>query len=276
MHGRPTSRLNRKTRYLQLAFNSTLEDARAIIPALPQTDRILYEAGTPLLKRYGMHAIREIRALAMRDILSAMSASARSPLEPIVISLLTKLIDTSRTTRANGPKATPAPIPSSTQKNFSPYIVADMKTIDRGAAEVEMCASAGASAVVAMGSAPIETLNAFIAACEDHGVDAMIDMMNVEYPVTVLGALKKKPAVVILHRGVDEERDNREKRLPLHEIRRVKGSGNSLVAIAGGDTPREVQSAVFNDADIVVVWKAVYQSTGDTLALVQNFLKEIK
>ena len=101
----------------------------------------------------------------------------------------------------------------------------------------------------------------------------MIDMMNVEFPLAVLRALKKVPRVVVLHRGVDEERDNKEKMLPLHEIRRLKGNYDIMISIAGGDTLREVQSAVFNDADIVVIWKSVYTSSEDTRNLVEGFLK---
>ena len=48
-----------------------------------------------------------------------------------------------------------------------------------------------------------------------------------------------------------------------------------LISIAGGDTLREVQRAVFNDADIVVVWKSFYQKSGDTGALAQEFLDEV-
>ena len=88
--------------------------------------------------------------------------------------------------------------------------------------------------------------------------------------------MKIPPTVVVLHRGVDEERDNKEKMLPLYEIRRIKGNYDCLIAIAGGDTLREVQSAIFNDADIVVVWKSVYQQTEETVDLVNGFLKVIK
>jgi 3-keto-L-gulonate-6-phosphate decarboxylase len=104
----------------------------------------------------------------------------------------------------------------------------------------------------------------------------MIDMMNVDFPLNVLRKLKKPPAVVILHRGVDEERFNKQKMLPLHEIRRIKSNFDILISIAGGDTIREVQRAIFNDADIVVVWKSFYQSAGDTGKLAEEFLKQIK
>ncbi len=225
--------LSRRKRYLQVALNSTIEDARAILAQLPDDERIIIEAGTPLIKRYGISIIRELLGYSLIDALSGRVGKRR-------------------------------------------YVVADLKTIDRGDTEAALAASAGASAAIAMGSAPKETLDTFIASCHAHGMDAMIDMMNVEYPLTVLRALKTPPDVVVLHRGVDEERDNREKMLPLHEIRRIKGAMDVMIAVAGGDTPREVQSAAFNDADIVIVWKSVYELNEKTLELVEGFLKTIK
>ena len=264
------SRLSKKQRYLQIAFNSSLEDARAIIAQLPASDRILIEAGTPLIKRYGMDAIRTLATLYReRLFLGSMSNSSNPGQTPGFFSAVASAIKEAEHRKKN-------PTMPFAGSPFEPYIVADMKTMDRGASEVEMAVQAGASAVIALGSAPIETLNVFVATCEALGVDAMIDMMNVEYPLTILAQLKKPPRVVILHRGVDEERDNRAKMLPLHQIRQIKGARDLLISVAGGDTPREVQSAVFNDADIVVVWKSVYTSDGDTVGLVNNFLKEIK
>ncbi|OGZ49882.1 MAG: hypothetical protein A3J04_02855 [Candidatus Ryanbacteria bacterium RIFCSPLOWO2_02_FULL_47_14] len=225
--------LNPKKKYLQVALNSTLDDARDIIRSLPKSDRIIVEAGTPLIKEYGTAGIRKIHDWYQAHLWGS------------------------------DPK-------------FYPYIVADLKTMDRGKTEVEIAARGGASAAIALGSAPIETLNEFIAACAARGLDAMIDMMNVDYPLSVLRALKKIPPVVILHRGVDEEKFNREKMIPLHEIRRIKGAYDIMISIAGGDTIREVQRSIFNDADIVVIWKSVYQSTAETADLIDGFLKEIK
>ena len=223
--------LDRKKKYLQVALNNTLEDARAIIDDLPVSDRILIEAGTPLIKRYGMHAVRQ-------------------------------LLDWWQY-RAYG-------------ESINPYIVADVKTMDRGETEVVMAKEAGASAVIALGQAPIETINAFIASCEKYQVDSMVDMMNVEQPIKILRLLKKLPAVVVLHRGVDEETYNRNKPIPYIQINKVRASYNVRIAIAGGDTIREVQRAIFNDADIVVVWRQFYQATEDTATLAEQFLKEIK
>lgn len=227
------AKLNDKKRYLQIALNGDLSDARQIIARLPASERIIIEAGTPLIKEAGTVAVSRLNYW-WQDRLSGAGVDATA------------------------------------------YVVADLKTIDRGATEARLAANAGASAAVAMGQAPIETLNSFIAECEILGIDAMVDMMNVDYALNVLRKLKKQPSVVILHRGVDEEKFNREKQIPYHEIQRVKGNYGIMLAIAGGDTPREVQRAFFNSADICVVWKNFYTAANDTVALAQQFLKQIK
>ena len=61
MTHKPISKLNPKKRYLQIALNSTLEEAHKIISHLPISDRIIIEAGTPLIKQYGENGIRQIR-----------------------------------------------------------------------------------------------------------------------------------------------------------------------------------------------------------------------
>ncbi|PWB38767.1 MAG: hypothetical protein C3F02_01600 [Parcubacteria group bacterium] len=273
MNEKIAPKLDPRRSYLQVALNSTLEDARLIINQLPLSDRIIVEVGTPLIKRYGEAGIRQIRdwyALHLSGITTTTGSSA----VPTSFFEVLSIIMSSAKTKS---KAASATTNGAKKKDIlSPYIVADLKTMDRGQTEVEMAARGGANAAVALGTAPVETLNEFIAACEANGLDAMIDMMNVDYPLGVLRTLKKIPPVVIIHRGVDEEKFNHEKQIPLHEIRRIKGNYNIMISIAGGDTLREVQSSVFNDADIVVVWKSVFQKTEETIDLINGFLKAIK
>lgn len=222
--------LNRKFKYLQVALNSTINDAQEIISQLPGSDRILIEAGTPLIKKYGMDAIRSLSSWWQQKL----------------------------------------------GYQQIPYIVADMKTMDRGETEVIMAKEAGASAVISLGQAPLETINSFIHTCEQHQIDSMLDMMNVDQPVKILRQLKKQPKVVILHRGVDEEKFNRDKPIPYLQINKIRSSYDVLISIAGGDTIREVQRAIFNDANIVVVWKEFYNSSSNTGHLAEEFLKVIK
>jgi bifunctional enzyme Fae/Hps len=50
--------------YLQIALdNPDIESAKKVISQLPKSDRILLEAGTPLLKKYGLQVIRELREM---------------------------------------------------------------------------------------------------------------------------------------------------------------------------------------------------------------------
>jgi bifunctional enzyme Fae/Hps len=58
----PSPGLQSKVRYLQVAFNEDWDQARRILPVLPQSDRILVEAGTPYIKLEGVAGIRNIRA----------------------------------------------------------------------------------------------------------------------------------------------------------------------------------------------------------------------
>ena len=162
MGNKSTTRLNPKKRYLQVALNGTLEDAHEIINSLPKSDRIIVEAGTPLIKRYGEYGIRQIRnwyeAHLSGQILSPVvmaNVSANSVLSMLFQSALT------------GATTVQKSAPETIQKDeIFPYIVADLKTMDRGETEVEIAARGGASAAIALGNAPIETLNSFVEQCE--------------------------------------------------------------------------------------------------------------
>lgn len=223
--------LNRNKRYLHIALNSTLTDAHQIIRSLPVSDRIILEAGTPLIKRFGVEAISQILALWSKRLWGT---------------------------------------------DIRPYVVADMKTMDRAETEVAIAKAAGASGVIALGRAPIETLHNFIDVCAREDVDSFIDMMNVEDPIKVLRKLKRPPSVVLLHRGVDEEIFNKSIPIPYVQINKVLSTYNVLIGIGGGDTIREVQRAVFNNAHIVMVWKNFYTAQDNTAQLAEEFLKGIK
>ena len=222
--------LSRKKKYLQIALNSNLSEARSIIYQLPISDRIIVEAGTPLIKEFGINAIHYIKQTWAARIGYA----------------------------------------------FEPYIVADLKTMDRADREVALAKAGGASAAVCLGLAPVETVNRFIEECANQGLDSMVDMMNVEYPIKILRQYRKQPDVIILHRGVDEEIFNKQKPIPYVQIHKIRSSYTAMISIAGGDNIREVQRAIFNDANIVVVWKEFFNATGSTAKLAEEFLKQIK
>lgn len=278
----PSGLLDSRTRYLQVALNSTLEEAQNIIAALPRNRRIIIEAGTPLIKRHGIEAVHYLKSLWSAepgiDLFSPFIQPETAEVKSFSLfrNVLNAQLARQRQNRALVPKRSFQPRSDFGEPARIPYVVADLKTFDRGATEVDLAADAGASGAIAAGAAPIETLNAFVARCNERNIDAMIDMMNVPVPLAVLSQLKTLPEVVALHRGVDEETFNREKQLPFQEIPRIKGRYDMLVAMAGGDTAREVQRAAFNDVDIVIVWKSFYMHSETTAQIAEEFLKEIK
>ena len=190
--------LEEKTRYLQIAFNYNVKMAQHVLAAIPKSNRILIEAGTPFIKREGIHGIQALRAL------------------------------------------------------WSGYVVADLKTVDGALGEADLARHAGANAATIMGSSPTEALDLFIARCEELGMDAMIDMLGVSDPLHVLMHLRKPPAVVILHRGRDEE-STRGKVIQYRHINRIRSKFDVIISAAGGVDLKEARSAIFNGANIVVV-----------------------
>ena len=162
-------------------------------------------------------------------------------------------------------------------QSFVPYVVADLKVIDRAETEVAMAVAAGAKGVVCMASAPTSTVRAFLSACKTHGVDSYLDFMGIEHPHKRLRELKTAPDVALLHRGVDEESDKMNRvAFPIHQINKLRGTYNVKIGIAGGDTLREVQSAIFNSADIVVLWKQLFTNQTFDSVVFEDFLKQIK
>jgi len=53
--------LNRKSKYLQIAFNRSLADVREMITLLPASEKIIIEAGTPFIKKYGQSGISTLK-----------------------------------------------------------------------------------------------------------------------------------------------------------------------------------------------------------------------
>lgn len=259
--------LSRKKRYLQIALNSTPSEGEEIIYTLPPSDRILIEAGTPLIKEFGAAGIRtlkdawEAKMYGYSQTPKLISSNSTNKLVNSFLGI--KILSEGQTVSA------PA---------FNPdiYVVADTKCMDRGKTEVSIALRGGASAATVLGAAPLPTIDYFIENCRQHGLDSMVDFIGIPEPVKILRKLRKMPQVVVLHRGVDEESFDRNSPIPYIQINKIRASFDVRISIAGGDTIREVQRAAFNGADIVVVWRDFYNPNSDTGLLAQQFLAEVK
>jgi bifunctional enzyme Fae/Hps len=67
--------LDNNVRYLQIAFNYDLGMVLQMLPRIPQSNRILIEAGTPLIKREGMQAVQTIRRIWRGHVVADMKIS---------------------------------------------------------------------------------------------------------------------------------------------------------------------------------------------------------
>ena len=160
-------------------------------------------------------------------------------------------------------------------------VVADMKTSDGAQGEIDMAARAGANAATVLGSCPTETLDMFIAGCQQAGMLSMIDMLGVDDPLAVMLPLRKPPDVVVIHRGRDEE-STRGKVIRYKQINKIRSKYDVLISAAGGVDLREARSAIFNGANIVVVnlvhpgdsWGGI-PTDASVGAVVQEYLAEI-
>ena len=219
--------IDRRVRYLQLAFNDDLASALGIVWRLPREERILVEAGTPFIKREGMRGVWALR------------------------------------------------------KAWPHGLVADIKTTDGGAEEVEMIAGAGATAATVMGSCPTETLSRFIEACTHYGVDSLIDMLGVDDPLAVMRPLYTPPTGVVLHLGRDEE-STRGKVIQFRHVTRVRSKFDVAISAAGGVDLNGARSAIFNGANIVVAnivdpakpWNGI-PADADVPGMARQFLETI-
>jgi 3-keto-L-gulonate-6-phosphate decarboxylase len=162
------------------------------------------------------------------------------------------------------------------------HIVADLKASDGGAEEAAMVRTAGATAATVLGSSPIETIDRFIAACDDLGMESMIDMLGVSDPLRVVMHLKSPPTVIVLHRGRDEE-GTRGKVIQYRHVTRLRSKFSTIISAAGGVDLREARSAVFNGAGIVVVnivspgkpWEGI-PANADVAKVASDFLTTIR
>jgi len=208
--------------YLQIALDiPDLERTKRIITQVPRSDRVILEAGTPLIKKYGASVIAELRHVA-KDI----------------------------------------------------FIVADLKTLDVGQVEVDLAFEETADAVVASGLASKDTLDKFVYEARRLGIYAFVDMMGVADPIKVLESLKELPDVVILHRGIDEERGGKTRWELIKEIKAKFKDGRILIGVAGGIEPSNVTAALKAGADIMIVGRYITQSK-DVEHATREFLTQV-
>jgi len=137
-------------------------------------------------------------------------------------------------------------------------IVADLKTMDGGWLEAEMMAKAGATHVVVMARAHVETIKCAVRAGRDFGVKVMGD--NMVCPDMIAGAKMLEDLgcdYVIHHIGYDERRGiaaaGHRMPSPLDQLREVVQAVSVPVQAVGGLTLEQAVQCPAYGAPLVVL-----------------------
>jgi 3-hexulose-6-phosphate synthase/6-phospho-3-hexuloisomerase len=143
-------------------------------------------------------------------------------------------------------------------------LVADMKTMDVGAFEVEIAAKAGADIVTVLGLSDDGTVSESVLAARKYGAAIMLDLINV--PDKVSRAKKAEElgvSYVCLHVGIDEQMKGEGS--PLDIVSAVAAAISIPLAVAGGITSETAPMMVERGASIVIVGGGIIK-TSDVLS----------
>lgn len=143
-------------------------------------------------------------------------------------------------------------------------VVADMKTMDAGRAEVEYAAKAGAQVVGVLGAASDATIRECIEAARNYGAEIMVDMVQVQDVVGRAAAVEAMGASYIgIHVAIDEQMQGKT---PFDTLRAVAKAISIPVAVAGGINSQTAPLAIEAGASIVVVGGAITKAADATAA----------
>ena len=134
-------------------------------------------------------------------------------------------------------------------------IVADMKTLDVGAFEVELAAKAGASVVIIMGISDDDTIRESVRAGKKYGCEIMVDMLGCPNKARRAKQLEKLGVdYLCVHVGIDEQMAGGT---PFGTVKDVHAASSLPVAAAGGINSETAVKALKSGASIVIVGGAL-------------------
>jgi 3-hexulose-6-phosphate synthase/6-phospho-3-hexuloisomerase len=152
-------------------------------------------------------------------------------------------------------------------------IVADMKTIDVGGAEVEIAAKSGADVVVVLGVSSDPTVTEALLSARQYGSRIMVDLFNVGNKIARAKQVQKMGAdYVCVHVGVDEQMVGGS---PLSELRGLAKSVRIPIAAAGGINSETAPDILKAGASIVIVGGAIIKAK-DVRAATRKVKKAIQ
>jgi 3-hexulose-6-phosphate synthase/6-phospho-3-hexuloisomerase len=143
-------------------------------------------------------------------------------------------------------------------------VVADMKTMDAGRAEVECAVKAGAQVVGVLGAASDATIRECVEAARNYGAEIIVDMVQVADVLARALAVEEMGASYIgIHVAIDEQMQGKT---PWEALREVTQAVSIPVAVAGGINSETAPLALKAGASIVVVGGAITKAADATAA----------
>jgi 3-hexulose-6-phosphate synthase/6-phospho-3-hexuloisomerase len=138
-------------------------------------------------------------------------------------------------------------------------IVADMKTMDAGATEIEIAAKAGANVVFILGCSPDSCISEAVLAAKNYGVKVGADLISCADPAKRAAELEKMGVDIInIHVGLDQQVLGIK---PIDIVRNVaKSVSKALISAAGGINSETAVQAYEAGADIIIVGGALYKA----------------
>lgn len=137
-------------------------------------------------------------------------------------------------------------------------IVADMKTVDTGAMEVEMAAKAGADIVAMLASSDNSTVEDALRAARKYGVQIMMDLLTVPDPVKRSRELDQLGVdYICVHVGIDQQMTGRD---TVDFLKQIVKEVKTPVAAAGGIDAVTGAEAIASGAAIVIVGGSIVRS----------------
>ncbi|MCD6207242.1 MAG: orotidine 5'-phosphate decarboxylase [Methanosarcinales archaeon] len=137
-------------------------------------------------------------------------------------------------------------------------IVADMKTVDTGAIEVEMAAKSGADIVAILGSADDSTIADAVRSARKYGVRLMADLLSTGDPVNRAKELEELGIdCVCVHVGIDQQMTGMD---ALDVLENVVDTVNIEIAVAGGLDHAAAAQVASAGADIIIIGGEITRS----------------
>jgi 3-hexulose-6-phosphate synthase / 6-phospho-3-hexuloisomerase len=138
-------------------------------------------------------------------------------------------------------------------------IVADMKTMDAGATEIEMAAKAGANVVFILGVSPDTCISEAVLAAKNYGVKVGADLISCADPAARAAELEKMGVDIInIHVGLDQQVMGIK---PIDILKKVTRTvKKAMISAAGGINSVTAPQAYEAGADVIIVGGSLYKA----------------